>query len=318
MTMSFGKDLIMIKNRMLCCADSALSNSLVWSRDRPEEEELMVPLYTVKHMHRLIQKMFDRYKDRVLPGSAEGKTYFIHIENGCPCHPIYIVGTFVVLLLAGVEKILIEYAGSYYNSTEYLYDPTVTFFVEEMAKSFPNIKTIKSIAKHQKHEVAISFVNKHPEITHVVDIGGQIDSYERLMKYRQDVCIHLPAANFIWVDYSSLRNLQQDKKLDSWGEKCRYGIIDYECFCMNYEDALYDLDFSPSHTYANCYTWEEFWDEFIAWRLQRNVCDVMNIFCFGDGETPKLPDCDYKDRVRIVDGKELVVNQMYYDFMDLL
>lgn len=307
-----------IERKMLFCADAALSNLLVWSRDRPEEEELMTPLYTIKHMQNLIRKMFDRYEDRVVPGSAEGEVYFIHIENGYPCHPIYIVGTLVVLLLAGAGRIWIEHAGSYVSSTQWLEVPMITFFVDEMAKSFPNIKTIKSIAEKQNDEVAISFVDKHSEITHVVDIGGQINSYERLEKYRRGVSVHLPAANFIWVDYLSVDKLKKDQKLSNWGERCEYGIMDYECFCMNYGEELYGKGFNFEYTYENTYIWEEMLGEFIEWRALRGVIDVMNVFCFGDGETPKLPERWYGEQVRIINREELVVSQMYYDFTNLL
>lgn len=309
-----------IKNKMLACAEKAWEQSLAWIRDRPEEEEPRAPLYPLKRMKKLIWDMCERYESSVLPKSAEGKVYFIHIENDYPAHPIHIVGTVVVLLLADAEKIWIEHAGSYVSGLQWLEAPTVTFFVDEIAKCFPNVKAVKSIAAKQNNDVAISFVNKHSEVTHVVDIGGQINSYERLEKYRKGVNVHLPAANFIWVDYSSQDKFKKDQKLNNWGERCEYGIMDYECFCMNDEDELYRKGFGLERTYDITYLsgWKDMLGEFIEWRALRGVCDVMNIFFFGDGEAPKMPDCWYREQVRIIDREELVVSQMYYDFRNLL
>lgn len=303
-----------LRKQMLKCADEALSPSMVWSRGRQEDEDMIGSIYSVKQLQNIIKKLFRQYESRVPENIVKGRTYYIRVENEALFHPIYLIGTFVVLLLGGVEKIWVEYEKSYLESKRYLKNYVMTFFIEEIVKSFSNMEMVESGKKEQNDRTCIRFVSEHKEIGHVVELGGQAESYERLMSYPDCVTIHTPTTNFIWID-ETMENEIEISGLEKLGEKCSLGIMDYECFGP--ENVPFRFGFEPERTYIDSYSWEEFLREFVEWRVEHRVCGVFPIWYFGKGEIANLDKGEYSNTVWLIKGRKADLSCVYYDFISL-
>lgn len=310
-----------VRKRMHLCAQEAAKYITKWNKGGPAEPDLTWPVVSLEHLHRIIDWVYDNYADRVEENQAADQVYCLHIDDSPIGHPVYYIGTFMVLFLAGVKKIWVEYSGFYEPpGSRYVFDPVGDRILREIISGFSNRCFIREdILTKNEDTAVIKFVNSTPEVDHVVQMGNQYGSYWRMERYRKDIVIHTPTSNKVWIDYQYAADFQKDENLYNFGDRCWEGALNYECFYSSRIEETYSEDVYAWMDYEDQWVWKTFVGEERKWKEEHpNYVDTVPIYLFGDEEV--IEDClkDMPDCLYPVTKDSFSLNKVYYDFTDLL
>lgn len=201
--------------------------------------------------HIYLSKIYHIYRDQVNDGCANGVGYILNIDRFCDAHPVYIMVTLYLLLIADAN-IYIIYDGSYYDANNH--SSILKSFLDEFLNAYEKAEKVIVVEEmtYKMNVVLKYFLASHKDIKHIVEFGDFINfrPHEKIPSNKA-VKVHLPAAHYVIKNYSKDNISSRDRQvLDSFGCKCRYGYIDYAAYEAdgNKHTQAYGFDIDVMHT----------------------------------------------------------------------
>lgn len=309
-----------IRQKMHLCVEEASKNITKWNKEGPAVPDLTWPVVSKEHLHSIVEWVYENYKERIEEENAKDQVYYIHIDDSPIGHPIYYIGTFMTLFMAGAKKIWIEYSGCYEpEGSRFISDMPADQMIKVIAEHFSDRCFLRRnvLTKNEKREV-IEFVNSTPEVTHVVQMGNQYGSYWRMGRYRKDVLIHTPTSNKVWIDYKHPEDLQKDRNLFDFGDHCWEEAFNYECFYSSRSEETYSRDVYVWMDYEDQWNWADFAKEERKWKEEHpNYVDSVPIYLFGDEEAIETCMKDMPDCLVPITKETFSLEKIFYDFTNL-
>ena len=201
---------------------------------------------------RYLNKIYHIYINEFTDGCANGAGYIIDIAQYDNVHPIYILITIYALLVADAN-IYVIYEGSYDDSKDEKSE--LNGFLDEFLNTYEKAEkvTVPEESKYSTDTVIENLLMSHKDIKHIVYFGDFCNFYpSKNILSNKNIQIHLPAAHYIIRDYSNENIPPHDKQvLDSFGDKCLRGFIDYDAYDTpdnnNTDYYGFDIDIIYSH-----------------------------------------------------------------------
>ena len=308
-----------LNKRLHKCVDIALSPLLPWEVNQPEEKILLHPVLSIEHVHYIVDELFrqlcecgeNRWKD----AGCEQDEFYVNVAETPGIHPAYMLGTLIMLLLAKPKKIWVEcFLSSPDKDTIYLGNPVTGRLLKRLLKEFPELELVR-FEENFGEKRGIEFVNEHPAITHVVEIGEGIGAFWKKPYYQNDVTLHYPTALFVWMQYSSPDHIQMDKLPERFGEYCFEESYSYWCDCHKDMDHFIEEVGCLGITCHGGKTW----DSYIAdWQKYFDT-ESLPVLVFHDMELNlEVPKYESGDPVfHIEDGTFYDADKIYYNFNNL-
>lgn len=182
-------------------------------------------------IHTYLSNIYHIYKDQVDDGCAKGVGYILNIAQICDVHPVYIMVTLYLLLIADAN-IYIIYDGSYYDTKNH--SSMLNSFLDEFLNKYEKAKKVIVVEEmtYKMDAVLKYFLASHKNIKHIVEFGDFINFYpNKAILSTKDIQVHLPSAHYVIKNYSKDNISSHDRQiLASFGRKCRYGFIDYAAY----------------------------------------------------------------------------------------
>lgn len=201
--------------------------------------------------HTYLSSIYHIYKDQVADGCANGVGYVLNIDRICDVHPVYIMVTLYLLLIADAN-IYIIYDGSYYDAKNHL--SRINSFLDEFLNAYEKAEKVIVVKEmtYKMDTVLKYFLASHKNIKHIVVFGDFISfrPNEAILS-NKDIQVHLPAAHYVIKNYSKDNISSHDRQvLASFGRKCRYGYIDYAAYKAddNKHTQAYGFDIDVMYT----------------------------------------------------------------------
>ena len=304
----------MLREKMHKCATFALSPLLPEKIGEPAEEELLHPVVSIAHIHNVIDRICDIYEPKVVADSAKEEGYYVRIHDTPMVHPAYMLGTFIVLLLAKPKCIFVD---SFLNceggEETYLGDPVTGRLLKYIMKEFPELVPFENHEAWNTEKV-FRLVNQNPDITQIVEIGSQVEAAWRSLYYRRNMTIHFPTANYVWVHYSTPEKLMCAKKFKKFGLYCFEEVYSYEC---SYDKSMKVMNEEDVYVGITYYA-ERDWKEFINRNCQHFPPERIPLILFGDVKPDLKVLREYHKCFKLVTQRNFNTNEIFYDFTDLL
>lgn len=305
-----------IYKRLHKCVDIALSPLLPWEVNQPEEKILLHPVLSIEHVHYIVDKLFQQICESGWKDAAcEQDEYYVNIDETPGIHPAYMLGTFIVLLLAKPKKIWVEcFLSNPDKDAIYLGNPVTGRLLKRLLKEFSELELVR-FEEDFGQKRGIEFVNEHPTITHVVEIGEGTGSFWKKRYYQHHVTLHYPTALFVWMQYSAPDKVEGDKLLAQFGEYCFEESYSYWCDC---DRGMDDFTEEVGYLGISCHGGNT-WNFFITdWQKYFDT-ESLPVLVFHDTKL-KLEVPKYKSGepvFQMEDGTFYDPDKVYYDFQNL-
>lgn len=301
-----------IRDLLYTCAVMSQGDAWKWEKEAGTDGADPAPMDEMadcRSLLRCLDYLEETYGDRIEPGCTGGEAYYIQIEPLCTGHPIFTLGTFYVLLLAGA-RLFVECCSDWD-------DPDVfrtRRFVQQLAAAVPGVTDLTDDLSFSP-EGAWGFLRQHPDIRRMVFLGDCANAYPKYNRAdKLGLSIHHPGAHILVADYEDEGTCRADAHLRAFGRQCMTDRIDYEAYhAMRNQVDWIDAGFDFGDLFWG------FEETVAAWSLYQVPRDRKTVIYFTDKSRDGiLLPVDTETCCRVVFGDELDCRYPQYDFLQLL
>ena len=190
------------------------------------------------------------------------RDYYVNIPDTPGLHPAHLLATFVTAMYTLHKKIWVECFLSRPDGEEfYLGNPVTGRLLKRFIKEFSELELV-TFGESYHQRSGIDFINEHPEITCVIELGDGISALWKKKYYKNKVRLFYPSTMLVWIQYSSTDRM--DEKLEQFGKNCfeesYHYQCGYDCRMEKFAHRLGDIGLT-GHSYENFDQFVDVWKE---------------------------------------------------------
>lgn len=260
-----------MRQRMHQCVDIALAPILPEKVNRLEEKLLFHPVVSIGHVHNILEAFLDRAEyesifvdERCLSEYYKSKEYYVNIPDAPGLHPTYLLATFVTLMCLNHKKIWLEcFLSRPDEEKHYLGNSVTGRLLKQFIEEFSELQLVFFERPYNQKE-GITFINEHPGITQVIELGDGISVLWKKKYYKNNVEVLYPSTVLVWMQYSPPGRMVEDDVLKQFGRYCSQECYYYRC---GYDSRMKAVGCNPGkvglagHSYKNLEQFVDDWKD---------------------------------------------------------